>query len=93
MSDQIEYAGFEASEFADNPEPRVPCVLLLDTSGSMTGQPITELMLYRLEAGRFASRLKARLPDEQRPSTPHGFLVGGLPLARRLLTMPPSRLR
>jgi len=35
MSDQIEYAGFEASEFADNPEPRVPCVLLLDTSGSM----------------------------------------------------------
>src|SRR5262249_15393186 len=36
MSDQIEYAGFEASEFADNPEPRVPCVLLLDTSGSMT---------------------------------------------------------
>ncbi len=25
-----------------------------------------ELMLYRLEAGRFASRLKARLPDEQR---------------------------
>jgi uncharacterized protein YegL len=43
MSDQIEYAGFEASEFADNPEPRVPCVLLLDTSGSMTGQPIAEL--------------------------------------------------
>src|SRR3954451_13628508 len=36
MSDQIEYAGFEASEFADNPEPRVPCVLLLDTSGSMS---------------------------------------------------------
>jgi uncharacterized protein YegL len=35
MSDQIEYAGFEASEFVDNPEPRVPCVLLLDTSGSM----------------------------------------------------------
>lgn len=35
MSDQIEYAGFGASEFVDNPEPRVPCVLLLDTSGSM----------------------------------------------------------
>lgn len=43
MSDQIEYAGFEASEFAENPEPRVPCVLLLDTSGSMSGQPIAEL--------------------------------------------------
>jgi uncharacterized protein YegL len=43
MSDQIEYAGFEASQFADNPEPRVPCVLLLDVSGSMSGQPIAEL--------------------------------------------------
>src|SRR4051812_34676947 len=43
MSDQIEYAGFAASEFAENPEPRVPCVLLLDVSGSMSGQPIAEL--------------------------------------------------
>lgn len=31
------------SEFADNPEPRCPCVLLLDVSGSMTGAPIDEL--------------------------------------------------
>jgi uncharacterized protein YegL len=29
--------------FADNPEPRCPCLLLLDTSGSMGGQPIQEL--------------------------------------------------
>jgi len=36
MSDQIEYAGFEASEFAENPDPRVPCVLVLDTSASMS---------------------------------------------------------
>lgn len=36
MSEQMEYAGFEASEFAENPEPRVPCVLLLDTSASMS---------------------------------------------------------
>ena len=35
MSEQTEYAGFEASEFAENPEPRVACVLLLDVSGSM----------------------------------------------------------
>ena len=42
MSDQIEYAGFDNS-FAENPEPRVPCVLLLDVSGSMTGRPIAEL--------------------------------------------------
>jgi uncharacterized protein YegL len=30
-------------EFADNPEPRCPCVLLLDTSGSMRGEPIRAL--------------------------------------------------
>lgn len=30
-------------EFADNPEPRCPCVLLLDTSGSMRGGPIRAL--------------------------------------------------
>ena len=33
----------EAVEFAENPEPRCPCVLLLDTSGSMKGDPITAL--------------------------------------------------
>ncbi|MBI4752718.1 MAG: VWA domain-containing protein [Acidobacteria bacterium] len=33
----------DAVEFAENPEPRCPCVLLLDTSGSMNGQPITLL--------------------------------------------------
>ncbi len=32
-----------AEEFADNAEPRCPCVLLLDTSGSMGGAPIDEL--------------------------------------------------
>jgi uncharacterized protein YegL len=40
MSDQL---GFGTSEFADNPEPRCPCLLLLDVSGSMQGQPIAEL--------------------------------------------------
>jgi uncharacterized protein YegL len=34
---------FGAAEFADNPEPRCPCLLLLDTSHSMDGQPINEL--------------------------------------------------
>jgi uncharacterized protein YegL len=32
-----------ADEFVDNPEPRCPCVLLLDTSGSMHGDPIDQL--------------------------------------------------
>ena len=34
---------FDTDDFASNPEPRCPCVLLLDVSGSMTGAPIAEL--------------------------------------------------
>lgn len=34
---------FGTNDFAENPEPRVPCILLLDVSGSMGGQPISEL--------------------------------------------------
>ena len=33
----------DLAEFAENPEPRCPCVLLLDTSGSMQGDPINAL--------------------------------------------------
>ncbi len=33
----------DAVEFAENPEPRCPCILLLDTSGSMSGAPIDAL--------------------------------------------------
>ncbi len=40
MSEQIT---FETNDFASNPEPRCPCVLLLDISGSMNGRPIDEL--------------------------------------------------
>jgi uncharacterized protein YegL len=38
--EQVPYGG---DEFVINPEPRCPLVLLLDTSGSMTGAPIAEL--------------------------------------------------
>jgi uncharacterized protein YegL len=31
------------TEFALNPDPRCPCVLLLDTSSSMNGEPVTAL--------------------------------------------------
>ena len=46
--DQVPFQGYVDSNFADdvfaeNPEPRCPCLLLLDTSGSMSGQPIREL--------------------------------------------------
>jgi uncharacterized protein YegL len=40
FNDQVE---FSESVFADNPEPRCPCLLLLDKSGSMSGGPIREL--------------------------------------------------
>lgn len=40
MTDQIPFA---AVEFAANPEPRCACVLLLDTSASMSGARINEL--------------------------------------------------
>lgn len=45
MSEYIpfEQVPFGSESFADNPEPRCPCVLLLDTSGSMHGRPIQEL--------------------------------------------------
>ena len=40
MAEQIP---FGTNDFAENPEPRCPCVLLLDTSQSMLGEPIQEL--------------------------------------------------
>lgn len=40
MTEQI---SFETNDFASNPEPRCPCVLLLDVSGSMNGHPLDEL--------------------------------------------------
>jgi hypothetical protein len=39
----ISQTPFDSARFADNPEPRCPCVLLLDTSGSMSGEPIRQL--------------------------------------------------
>ena len=39
-SDQIP---FVPPSLIENPEPRCPCVLILDTSGSMSGRPIDEL--------------------------------------------------
>jgi hypothetical protein len=34
---------FAAARYADNPDPRCACVLVLDKSGSMAGNPIREL--------------------------------------------------
>ncbi len=53
----IEQSPFGAQvEFVDNPQPRCPCVLVLDTSASMMGAPIRELQIgleqYREELMR-----------------------------------------
>lgn len=40
---EFEQVPFGAADFADNPEPRCPCLLLLDTSHSMRGGPIDAL--------------------------------------------------
>jgi hypothetical protein len=39
----FEQQPFADAEFAENPEQRCPCVLLLDTSTSMRGEPIRQL--------------------------------------------------
>jgi uncharacterized protein YegL len=38
VTDQLDQVPFPDPEFVDNPEPRCPCVLLLDTSGSMNDE-------------------------------------------------------
>jgi uncharacterized protein YegL len=43
MSEVFEQVPFSDAEFAENPEPRCPCLLLLDNSMSMRGRPIKEL--------------------------------------------------
>lgn len=41
----LEQSPFTFTEFTENPEPRCACLLLLDTSGSMGGEPIRQLNL------------------------------------------------
>ena len=43
MANTLDQVPFGGAEFAENPEPRCPCILLLDTSGSMKGEPIAQL--------------------------------------------------
>jgi uncharacterized protein YegL len=43
MSAYDDQMPFIWTEFAENPEPRCPCLLLLDVSSSMRGDPIAEL--------------------------------------------------
>lgn len=43
MSSELEQRPFDSVTFADNPEPRCACLLLLDTSGSMAGPAVQQL--------------------------------------------------
>ena len=43
MGSDFQQEPFIDAEFFDNPEPRCPCLLLLDVSASMNGRPINEL--------------------------------------------------
>lgn len=52
----LEQVPFNNMEFADNPEPRCACLLLLDTSGSMQGEKIRELNAGLVD---FAAQLRA----------------------------------
>jgi uncharacterized protein YegL len=52
----LEQVPFGNMEFADNPEPRCACLLLLDTSGSMKGKKIAQLNAGLAE---FARQLRA----------------------------------
>lgn len=47
---------FSAPVKDDNPDPRIPCALLLDTSASMAGEPITELKTMGFET--FCNEIK-----------------------------------
>ena len=52
----LEQVPFGNMEFADNPEPRCACLLLLDTSGSMKGAKIAQL---NAGLNEFARQLRA----------------------------------
>lgn len=62
MSDQFSQQPFDPAPFVDNPEPRCACLLLLDTSGSMSGNPIRELNagLQTLQEELIADSLAAK---------------------------------
>jgi len=62
MNNPFEQQPFEGAEFVDNPEPRCPCLLLLDVSGSMSGRPIKDLNdgLVQFKDELFADSLAAK---------------------------------
>ena len=81
----LEQVPFGNLEFADNPEPRCACLLLLDTSGSMQGAKIEQLNagLKEFARDRSAAWRGQRQRDAGRaPQTPFGQLLMGATLGR-----------
>jgi uncharacterized protein YegL len=73
-----------AVEFAENPDPRCPCVLLLDTSGSMQGERIEAL-----NNGVRAFQADIRQHDLARRRTEVGIVTfgqGGVQKVRDFIT-------
>jgi uncharacterized protein YegL len=62
MVNPFEQEPFGGAEFATNPEPRCPCLLLLDVSGSMRGNPMNQLNegLVQFRDELFADSLAAK---------------------------------
>ena len=48
----FEQIPFGASEFAENPEPRCPCLLLLDTSASMAADDVSPNRMAAAQQGQ-----------------------------------------
>ena len=97
----IDQIPFGAGEFVENPEPRCPCLLLLDTSHSMQGQPISELnnglVAFKDECGRVRARvaladLGVRDPCLARDRSGASSRVG-TPFARNIAPSFEKRLR
>lgn len=62
MSNEFSQVPFGDLELIENPEPRCACLLLLDTSGSMSGQPIIALNggISELQSELIADSLAAK---------------------------------
>jgi uncharacterized protein YegL len=75
----LESNPFEAARYADNPDPRCPCVLVLDRSGSMAGRPIDELNagLQQFRSELLGDQLAARRVEIA--VVPFGPLLRGSP--------------
>ena len=70
-------------QFAENPEPRCPCVLVLDVSYSMSGEPIDQL---NRGVATFARELKEDLLASLRTEVAIVAFAGGAEMAQSFIS-------